>query len=169
MHILIITLYIYIYIYIYHIYLLYINVCVTFTIEGFLEVAIENWHAWDSNPRPLNSEFCLSYLAISSTRTQSRLCTVLHSFRQFNPLFSVRINLWSFPESVTTFTKIEISYIYKFLYEILHNFVKFADMFFLRLTSAVICIFKISNYFRHAKLFRTKVLWCCYTFIQLFY
>ena len=112
---------------------------------------------------------CLSYLAISSTRTQSRLCTVLHSFRQFNPLFSVRINLWSFPESVTTFTKIEISYIYKFLYEILHNFVKFANMFFLRLISAVICIFKISNYFRHAKLFRTKVLWCCYTFIQLFY
>ena len=112
---------------------------------------------------------CLSYLAISSTRTQSRLCTDLRSFEQFNPLFSVRINLWSFPESVTTFTKIEISHIYKFLFEILYSFVKFANMFFSRLTSAVICIFKIFNYFRHAKLFRAKVLWYFYTFIQLFY
>ena len=26
-----------------------------FTIEGFLEVAIESWPEWDMNPRPLSS------------------------------------------------------------------------------------------------------------------
>ena len=26
-----------------------------FTTEGFSEVAIESWRAWDLNPRPLNS------------------------------------------------------------------------------------------------------------------
>ena len=26
-----------------------------FTTKGFLEVAIESWHKWDLNPRPLNS------------------------------------------------------------------------------------------------------------------
>ena len=26
-----------------------------YTTEGFLVVAIESWHEWDLNPRPLNS------------------------------------------------------------------------------------------------------------------
>ena len=30
-------------------------VCVIFTAEGFLEVAIESWLEWDLNQRPLNS------------------------------------------------------------------------------------------------------------------
>ena len=30
-------------------------VCVIFTAEGFLEVAIESWPEWDLNQRPLNS------------------------------------------------------------------------------------------------------------------
>ena len=30
-------------------------VCVIFTAEGFLEIAIESWPEWDLNQRPLNS------------------------------------------------------------------------------------------------------------------
>ena len=37
-----------------------------FTTEGFLEVAIESWPEWDLNSRPLR---------MSSTRSQSQLCT----------------------------------------------------------------------------------------------
>ena len=44
-----IHMYIYIYIYI------YIYVCMVFTTEGFLKVALESLPEWDLNPRPLNS------------------------------------------------------------------------------------------------------------------
>ena len=50
-----------------------------FTTEGLLEVAIESRPEWDLNPQPLNSVqtlYRLSDLAMSSTRTQSQLCTV---------------------------------------------------------------------------------------------
>ena len=43
-----------------------------FTTEGFFEVAIESWHEWDLNPRPVNSIQTLnrlSYQAMSSTGT----------------------------------------------------------------------------------------------------
>ena len=46
--------------------------------EGFLEVAVESWPEWDLNSWPLNSVRCshqLSYQAMSSTCTQSQLCT----------------------------------------------------------------------------------------------
>ena len=41
---------IHIYIYMYDIY-----VCMVFTTEGSLEVAIESWPEWDLNPQPLSS------------------------------------------------------------------------------------------------------------------
>ena len=31
-----------------------ICICMTFTTEGFFEVATENWPEWDLNPRPLS-------------------------------------------------------------------------------------------------------------------
>ena len=43
-----------------------------FTTEGFLEVAIESWPEWDLNPRPLR---------MSSTRSQSQLCTATPIYR----------------------------------------------------------------------------------------
>ena len=46
--------YMHVYMYVYA-YVLYVNVCVAFTMEEFLEVALEIWHEWDSNPRPLSS------------------------------------------------------------------------------------------------------------------
>ena len=49
-----------------------------FITEGFLEVAIKSWPEWDLNSRPPNSVRCsnrLSYQAMTSTSTQSQLCT----------------------------------------------------------------------------------------------
>ena len=48
-----------------------------FTAEALFEVAIEYWSEWDLNPRQLNSVQTnrLSYQAMSSTRTESQLCT----------------------------------------------------------------------------------------------
>ena len=48
-----------------------------FTTEGFSEVAVESRPELDLNPRPLSSVQTLnrlSYQAMSSTRSQSRLC-----------------------------------------------------------------------------------------------
>ena len=45
-----------------------------FTTEGFIEVAIESWPELDLNPQPLSSNQ-LSYQAMSSTCSQSQLCT----------------------------------------------------------------------------------------------
>ena len=74
--------YIYIYIYIY----------LVFTTDGFNEEAIESWHEWDLNPRPLILFRCsnrLSYQDMSSTQTQSQLCTAtaISSFAFLNSPF----------------------------------------------------------------------------------
>ena len=80
-----------------------------FITEGFFEVAIESWLAWDLNPRPLNSVQMfrpsnrLSYQAMSSTRTQSQLCiaTPISSFVQCHISFRL------LPSSVAKFLFIE--------------------------------------------------------------
>ena len=38
-----------------YIYVIYINIYIVFTIEGFFEIAIESWPEWDLNPQTLNS------------------------------------------------------------------------------------------------------------------
>ena len=72
-----------------------------FITEGFFEVAIESWPEWDLNPRPLNS--VQSYQAMSSTCTQSQLCTAtpISSFVQCH------ISFWLLPSSVAMFVFIE--------------------------------------------------------------
>ena len=67
-----------------------------FTTEGLLEVPIESWPEWNLNR--------LSYHAMSSTHTQSQLCTAtpIATFAQ-SPI-SFRL----LPSSVTTFILIEI-------------------------------------------------------------
>ena len=62
----------------YRIYYIYLYIYTVFTTEGFLEVALERWPEWNLNQQPLNpfrSSNRLSYQAMSSTRTQSQLCT----------------------------------------------------------------------------------------------
>ena len=78
-----------------------------FTTEGFFEVAIESWPEWDLNPRLRNSVQTsnrLSYQAMSSTRTQSQLCTAtpISSFVQCKVSFRL------LPSSAATFILIEI-------------------------------------------------------------
>ena len=47
-----------------------------FTNEGLFEVTIESWLEWDLNHRiSFRCSNRLSYQAMSSTRTQSQLCT----------------------------------------------------------------------------------------------
>ena len=55
------------------VYNIYSIIYMVFTTEWFLEIAIERWPEWDLNPRPLN--LVQSYQAMSSTCTQSQLCT----------------------------------------------------------------------------------------------
>lgn len=70
-------------------YVLYVNVCVAFTMEEFLEVDLEIWHEWDSNPRPLNSLQKISEL--SGNEFNSHLEFSLVWLCTINPLFTVRI------------------------------------------------------------------------------
>ena len=70
-----------------------IYVCIyVFITEGFFEVAIESWPEWDLNPQQ-------RYQAMSSTRTQSQLCTAIPIL-----LFvQCQVSYRSLPSSVTTF------------------------------------------------------------------
>ena len=73
-----------------------------FTSEGLLEVAIESRPEWDLNPQPLNSVQMLCRLsdqAMSSTRTQSQLCTATPISLFAQCLISFRL----LPASVATF------------------------------------------------------------------
>ena len=69
----------YIYIYIYKYICMYIYIYnMVFTTEGLFEVAIESWPKWlwtHDHWIPFRFSNQLSYQALSSTRTQSQLCT----------------------------------------------------------------------------------------------
>ena len=78
-----------------------------FTTKGFFQVAMESCPEWDLNPRLLNPfrrSNRLSYQAMSSTRTQSQLCTAtpISSFVQCHISFRL------LPSSVATFVLIEV-------------------------------------------------------------
>ena len=81
-----------------------------FTTEGFFEVAMESWPEWDlshDHRIPFRRSNRLSYHAMSSTRTQSQLCTAtpISSFVQCQVSFR---HFFLLPSSVVTFILIKI-------------------------------------------------------------
>ena len=50
-----------------------------FITEGFLEIAIESWPEWDSNPRPLNSIQTLSPTELSGHEFNSHYGTIIRT------------------------------------------------------------------------------------------
>ena len=80
-------------------------ICMVFSTQGIFEVATESWPEWDYDHWiPFRRSNRLSYQAMSSTRTQSQLCTA-------TPVLSIvqcQISFLLLPSSVATFTLIEI-------------------------------------------------------------
>ena len=64
---------------------IYINIYtyMTFTTEGFFEVAIESWPEWDLNPQPLNSVQTLSPIELSGHEFNSHSEPTLCSYFNF--------------------------------------------------------------------------------------
>ena len=85
----------------------------TFTTKRFFEVAIESWSECSLNPRTL--WFCsvaVTDWSISSTNTQSQLCTAtpISSFVQ------CKVSFWLLPSSVATFILIKTFYLSIYTY-----------------------------------------------------
>ena len=86
---------------------LYIYIYMVFITERFFQVAIESWIEWvwtHDHWIPFRRSNRLSYQTMSSTRTQSQLCTAapISSFVQYHISFRLLLS------SVDTFVLIEI-------------------------------------------------------------